>query len=371
MTTATIRQGDSRAVLAEMPANSVQCCITSPPFYRLRDYGVDGQIGLEASIAEYIEALVDVFHQVKRVLRPDGTLWVEMGDCYSGGRGGGGIGDEHGQREKGPITELGPKQLLGIPWRLAFALQADGWVLRQEIIWHKVNCLPESVQDRPTRAHTTVFLLSKQARYFFDGDAIREQAGDWAGSDTRESVERGGFNGKTAGIPGREAFRAVTTTRNKRSVWPIPTAPFTGGHFATFPPGLVEPMIRAGTSERGCCPVCGKPWGREIETTGGRGKSWHEHVDDEIRGNHGAPMPKGWARITTGWRQACECEPSEPVPCTVLDPFAGAGTTLLVANRLGRDAIGIELNPEYVAIAERQIREDAPLLNHECVEATP
>ena len=238
----TLYGGDCRAVMAEMPAESVHCVVTSPPYWGLRDYGTDGQLGLEATTEAYVANMVDVFREVRRVLRDDGTLWLNLGDSYAraqetnvpqtkdGGApaypihakarssdGAVGRGDRPGSR----VASLGlkPKDLVGIPRRVAFALQADGWYLRSDIIWAKPNPMPESVTDRPTKAHEYLFLLSKSARYFYDASAVRETAV----SDDRPSVVRGGFDGKTNAMPGREAFRAVTTTRNLRSVWEIPT----------------------------------------------------------------------------------------------------------------------------------------------------
>jgi DNA modification methylase len=325
-------QGDCRNVLATLPDESVHCVVTSPPYFGLRDYGVDGQIGLEATPAAFVAEMVGVFRDVRRVLRSDGTVWLNLGDCYAtaGGYGGdqapsnvnGKQRTNEGARNKGchkQVRGFKHKDLLGIPWRVAFALQADGWFLRQDIIWSKPNPMPESVTDRCTKAHEYLFLLSKSARYHYDADAIKEPAiyGDprsptaaYPGKNDfregtrpiRKSVERGRFNGKTNAMPGREAFRAIEDYRNKRSVWEITSQPYADTHFATFPPALIEPCILAG-------------------------------------------CPKGG---------------------TVLDPFGGAGTTGLVADRLGRNAILIELNPEYAAMAERRIVADAGMFAEIC-----
>ena len=274
----TILQGDCRTLLPTLPDGSVHCCVTSPPYFGLRDYGCAGQIGIEKTPDAYVAELVAVFREVRRVLRDDGTLWLNLGDSYNGymaNQYGTGLETKRqaarkyiepgaGLRYKG----LKNKDLIGIPWRVAFALQADGWYLRQDIIWHKPNPMPESVTDRCTKAHEYIFLLSKSARYFYDSDAIAEPAlyGDNGstfdgprdhavhpnvGKVRRETVARGGFAGKTEALPGRNAFRAIKDTRNKRSVWTIPTGCYKGAHFATFPPALALPCVLAG------CPAGG------------------------------------------------------------------------------------------------------------------
>jgi DNA modification methylase len=322
--------GDCRAGLATLPDESVHCVVTSPPYWGLRDYGVGGQIGLEATVAQHITVLRDVFREVRRVLRKDGTCWVNYGDAYAGsaaadatpraGAFSAGGGDPGGRNRNGTSRghALKPKDLIGLPWRLAFALQEDGWWLRSDIIWSKPNPMPESVTDRPTRAHEYVFLLTKAARYAYDADAIAEPAVyvGVAGQDANGFKNPLRFNGKLSasgkqGAMGRrhagfnerwdsaEDRGECKDTRNARTVWEIATAPFSEAHFATFPPALAERCIKAG------CPVGG----------------------------------------------------------TVLDPFGGAGTVGLVADRLQRDAILIELNPAYAEIAERRIRDDDPLFS--------
>ncbi len=301
-----ILQGDCRAVLQTLPAGSVHCCVTSPPYFGLRDYGVAGQIGLEPTPDEYVEELVSVFREVRRVLRGDGTLWLNLGDSYAAnGSSGlnvskpsaafhGGRNDTRERRAKSVPTGLKPKDLIGIPWRVAFALQADGWYLRSDIIWHKPNPMPESVTDRPTSAHEHVFLLSKSERYFYDADAIKEPT-----VDVRSIGRRTAVNGLGSGeLANGARFGGGETGRNARNVWTISTKPFKGAHFATFPPDLAEKCILAGS----------------------------------------------------------------PVGGTILDPFGGAGTTGLVAGRHGRESIMIELNPAYAAIAGERLRVDAPLL---------
>lgn len=336
--TVQILKGDCRDVLRTLPAESVHCAVTSPPYFGLRDYGVAGQIGLEPTPDAFVDELVAVFREVRRTLRPDGTLWLNLGDSYANdGKWGGHTGGKHvkalhcspiGRNKR--YTGLKAKDLIGVPWMVAFALRADGWYLRRDIIWHKLNPMPESVRDRPSTAHEYVFLLSKSERYYYDADAILEpvspntharlsqdvaaQVGSAranGGGKTNGNMKAVGRGPKTteagSGIKNNESFAAAVcmpvTHRNKRSVWPLATEAFSEAHFATFPPALIEPCILAG------CPAGG----------------------------------------------------------TVLDPFGGAGTTGMVADRLGRHATLIELNPEYAVIAERRIKGDAPLfaeVNH-------
>ena len=297
-----IINGDSREVLKTLPDCSVHCCVTSPPYFGLRDYGVDGQIGLEQTPDAYVAELVAVFREVCRVLRDDGTLWLNIGDSYA--RQGGRESDQprhwdgrektagsmHSTRLARDIG-LKPKDLIGIPWMLAFALRADGWYLRQDIIWHKPNPMPESVRDRCTKAHEYIFLLSKSPKYYYDIEAIAEPsiyAGDDRGSraDSRRGTEANSMSGVTG------------DTRNKRSVWTVTTKPYQGAHFATFPKDLITPCILAG------CPVGG----------------------------------------------------------TVLDPFGGSGTTGEVAQSLGRKAILVELNPQYIKLIEQRTAQSGLLI---------
>jgi DNA modification methylase len=302
--------GDCREALQSLPSESVNCVVTSPPYFGLRDYGVDGQIGLEATPVAFVAELVSVFREVRRVLRDDGTLWLNLGDSYANdGKWGGSTGGKHVTALHGDTgagrgkrnTGLKPKDLMGIPWRVAFALQDDGWYLRQDIIWAKPNPMPESVQDRCTKAHEYVFLLSKSPRYYYDQDAIAEPAIYAPGATAEVEREPGYYAGKHAlkNGTGRNdlSFKAIRETRNARSVWTIATQPFSEAHFATFPPELAERCIKAGCPEGG----------------------------------------------------------------TVLDPFFGAGTTGLVADRLQRNCIGIELNLAYADIARNRIKRDAGL----------
>lgn len=444
--TVRILAGDCRDILRTLPDQSVHCCVTSPPYFGLRDYQtatwegndsecnhqvgeirtgmgmatlseqyrgggkkaadpkpmfaksecphcgarrVDQQMGLEPTPDEFVAGMVDVFREVRRVLRDDGTLWLNIGDSYGREPGKGqhkpGDSGKHGYiydagGGRASSTAIGgdvkPKDLIGIPWMLAFALRADGWYLRSEIIWHKPNPMPESVTDRPTKAHEQIFLLTKSPRYYYDAEAIKEPADPSSLARLDQNIAgqvgsaRAHAGGKTNG-----AMKAVGGVfRNARSVWTIATKPFTEAHFATFPPDLPERCIKAGTSERGCCAACGAPWLRVVEKNlVPTAKAAKRNVVDQRdyaadAKDQGANRQKnghvpGWARqdITLGWRPSCQCDASI-IPCTVLDPFGGAGTTGLVADRLQRHAILIELNPEYAEMARRRIAGDASLL---------
>ncbi|MCI0583088.1 MAG: site-specific DNA-methyltransferase [Chloroflexi bacterium] len=505
----TVYGGDCRAILAELPAESVHCVVTSPPYCGLRDYGtaswiggelehehkatksgsthvrsgdcacgaqrIDAQLGLEPTVDAYVTDLVAIFREVRRVLRPEGTAWLNVGDSYVGGRPSSYRGDSRSLGDvAGPergTSGLKPKDLVGVPWRVAFALQADGWYLRSDIVWSKPNAMPESVTDRPTRSHEYVFLLAKQSRYYFDAVAVREPG---AGRDhPRRNLEvaslepSGGLRKPNTGIYTADGRNGVG--RNIRSVWTIATQSYPGAHYAVFPRQLVEPCVRAGTSERGVCPDCGAPWVRVVDhpaleaererdvggrgdgytrllggekawstarppetigwqpscshgrqagdwdvirspvgagmgpdyhadTHGGRGTGrrgldrqrrddegtrpmyrWHQRayarqlrespfrasMQDEAGGRDAfahytrtdpagarAIPPKLLARWTAnGWLREPEelVRPTSPLePAVVLDPFAGSGTTGLVARELGRRAILIDLNPDYV-----------------------
>lgn len=288
--------GDALEALKTIPDACCSTCVTSPPYYGLRDYGTAGQIGNEPTLDEYTRRLVEVFREVRRVLKDDGTLWLNVGDSYATKTMAGGI-----RR----------KDLIGIPWLLAFALRADGWHLRADVVWHKSNAVPESAKDRPTRAHEYVFLLSKSAGYFYNAEAIREPAAGFPGSQNPNARRRGNaktFRGGNAYTHDQAVENSAsvergshgltpneTGKRNRRTVWTIATKPYKGAHFATFPEELVRPCILAGS------------------------------------------------------------RPGD----TVLDPFSGSGTTGAVAVQEGRDYIGIEINPEYIKLSEQRIREAA------------
>ena len=390
-------QGDCTKVLATLPAASVQCCVTSPPSWGSRDYGAGGQLKLEETTEAYISNMVLVFREVWRVLRDDGTLWLNLGDSYAGvagnarGEGAGGGQERVKSMGFGALPKrkdleggLKHKDLAGIPWRVAFALQADGWYLRQDIIWHKPNPMPESVADRCTKAHEYIFLLTKSAKYFYDSEAVKERgamvAGDSAGSSQRDTQETHGLGGGNSGINlakqklAAELQEKGYSTRNKRSVWTVTTKPFRGAHFATFPPDLIEPCILAGTSENGQCPKCGKSWKRIMEKIGvstyekmgGKNGGYKKMREESMRrGETGVGDTRDsngnivWYEATpkkfVGWQPDCACG-LDPIASVVLDPFSGAGTTGLVAVQHGRRYIGIELNPDYLEMSRKRIQ---------------
>ncbi len=477
-------------VLRRLPEASVHCIITSPPYYGLREYGLPpqvwggapdcahawrtkllpagngmtdsfmrgpslnrasatrrahasalcahcgawrGSLGLEPSPWLYLEHMVQVFRDVRRVLRPDGTLWLNMGDSYASNAAGprpqSGFPSERDRAHEAICAStafrndaIKVKDMLGMPWRLALALQADSWWLRKDVIWAKDNPMPESVADRPTSAHEYLFLLARSERYFYDADAIREPH-EWLGNGGRLKTPSGWDTGPGAhqGLVGRYPRTKTSRAphaggrrqapepgepdafhprgRNKRSVWTIPTVPFElelcvacgtvyepeayhrlpalededaprrrcrcgahdawASHFATFPPDLVLPCVLAGTSARGCCPKCGAPWRRLVDraydnpgrraTNGPRSLSRRDETA-------GFPVRLELACWTVGWAPACACPSSEPVPCTVLDPFCGSGTALVVAAKNGRDAIGVDLQRQYVPFIQHRLR---------------
>lgn len=364
--TSNIIVGDCRDELAKMPEQHFHCCVTSPPYFGLRDYGHDGQIGLEPTPDDFVEAMVSVFGEVWRVLRDDGVLWLNLGDSYatSGGQGEQGSSDGgtgRGPRGPRPPRAAKPKDLIGIPWRVAFALQAAGWYLRDAVIWHKPAPMPGSQRDRCTSSYEFIFQLTKKPRYYFDLEAVKEVGVglDWGNGGGKVDNS----NGNTHGL-NNSTLGAGQTTRTPRNVWKIAHEGFNEAHFATFPREIPTRCIKASTSEKGCCPACGAPWERIVKTTPAP-----DHVytntskpnDGKVNGNKkGGQGQKyqNWRDAnpprTTGWQPTCDHQQT-PAPCRVLDPFNGAGTTGIAANLLGRDYTGIELNPEYAEMARNRI----------------
>lgn len=372
---------DVREGLKLLPDSSVHVVCPSPPYWGLRDYGVEGQIGLEESPDDYVNNLVEVFREVRRVLRPDGTLWLNLGDSYvnhpssavnrngiTGSLNGGKSEfvcrtETRGSQQRKVIPAgLKPKDLVGIPWRIALALQADGWYLRSDIIWHKPNPMPEAVTDRCTRSHEYVFMFAHPdsgGRYFYDNEAVREPS---AQPDRVREDTFGGVSWKERHQHSEGGLFTGSTSRNKRTVWSINPRPYKGAHFATWPPELVETMIKAGSSQYGVCSKCSAPWQHEVE---------RDSVRDMAEERE---MPKTPLNVVrAGWRNApapmiqrdewvptCSCAGNTPVNATVLDPFSGSATTGYVALRLGRNYVGLDLNPEYLPMAETRVVGDAP-----------
>ena len=399
--TVQILTGDCRELLRALPAESVHCVVTSPPYFGLRDYEVAGQVGQEATLAGYIGALVASFAEIRRVLRRDGSVWLNLGDSYAGNWGasaqrttpshdpswsGGGIRSRPKKpRGMAAVRDLGikPKERMLVPARVALALQADGWWVRDDIVWAKPNPLPESVTDRCTASHEAVFHLTRQQRYYFDRFAVLEQPADSTVARLKQDVAaQRGSDRAHAGGKANGPMNAVGSLAgaNRRNVWTIAAEPSREPHFATMPSALAELCILAGTSAGGACPHCLAPLRRVVadrgpdraaqQRSGGdaegtyRGQSTKDHAAAGVQDASAVKrrILKGMRqRDTVGWEPSCTHKAAlHPVPCTVLDPFAGIGTTGLVADRLQRNAVLIELSPKYAAIARRRITADAP-----------
>ncbi|MGA9839411.1 MAG: site-specific DNA-methyltransferase [Thermoplasmata archaeon] len=434
----TIRQGHVIDVLRTLPAESVHCVVTSPPYWGLRTYGTEpqvwggsveclhrwstvlvpsgngqtthpmvaetlnrasatrsprlsesctdcgawrGELGLEPTPDLYVDHLADVLDEVWRVLRAEGSLWLNLGDTYCTHPAGLTgprrwkcsrlrIRDHTGAEQAGSIDKRSPglkeKDLVGIPWKVAFELQRRGWYLRSDIVWAKRNPMPEPVRDRPTRSHEYVFQLTKSRRYFYDAQAVREPLHESSLRRLRHHVPNPRDNPRYTSKHQTGDFRRfpmLTNTdpkgRNLRSVWQIATQPYPGAHFATFPEALAEVCIRAGTSERGACATCGTPWFHKVVARGGGiGHDWFPDKSLAVGRGQGIAV-RGihdgtYRRVDLGFRRACACATRETAPCLVLDPFVGSGTVLAVARRLGRSSIGVDLNPEYAVLARER-----------------
>jgi DNA modification methylase len=386
-----ILHGDCIESLKSLEDQSVNTCITSPPYYGLRDYGTadwikgnidcdhtyhvasaynknfnerwgnpsgnrkqeserhnveykkeckkcgaqrkDKQLGMEDTIEEFTENLVTVFKEVKRVLRDDGTVWLNLGDSYSK-----------------------KQQLIGAPWRVALALQDDGWYLRQDIIWNKPNAMPESIKNRCTKAHEYIFLLSKNKKYYYDNEAIKE---DCVGKDERKWADTYDIQGDTnAGIKRTKRYSKDNDfKRNRRSVWTVTTKPFKGAHFATFPKDLIEPCVLAGCPEKMCCD-CGEPYQRQMKKTGEFQRRWSKTIATAEGSPHEGQSSMQNIYEDLGLQKQCDCETNETKGGIVLDPFGGSGTTGIVAANNNRNAILLELNAEYIELAKARIEKE-------------
>ena len=453
MKTEKIYQGDCIEVMKDFPDESIDCVVTSPPYWGLRDYGTaeweggdencdhkgkvvrtaapgssiqavnkganfvssgdckcgairkDSQLGLEETPEEFVANLVKVFSEVKRVLKKEGSVWLNLGDSYartpSSQVSQKGMCESKNDDKKYEYSHkkdygsiIKPKDLVGIPWRVALALQSDGWYLRQDIIWHKPNPMPESVKDRPTSAHEKIYLFAKNKKYYYDADAIRvPQKQDSIARAGRNywdtnKVETGNYS-----IPNIESAKKLNQKvldtvaegkipmANKRNVWTVTTKPFRGAHFAVFPQDLIEPCIKAGSSEHGCCSKCGNPYIRitkkgdynlkhQIASGGDKDGKYYGKSKKDYSSAKAQDASETKKRILesmkeviqVGWEATCKCNAGIK-KSVILDPFGGSGTTGLVANNLGRDAILIELNKEYVEIAKKRLGEDLGLFS--------
>jgi DNA modification methylase len=378
MPKADIYVGDALEVLKGLPSDHVQCVVTSPPYWGLRDYGEDGQIGLESTPGEYVQKLVGVYRELRRVLRGDGTLWLNLGDSYYAGgwecsrrnQVGNGSMDPANRRSGRHAPGLKVKDLCMMPSQVAMALQEDGWWVRSRVVWVKGNPMPESVTDRPTSSHEYIFLLSKSKHYFYDHYAILEPLAypDAADGTRVFGGKQGPRNAKHGDRTQARAYSSKLTGKNKRDVWKINTRPFSKAHFAVFPPDLAEPPILAGTSAGGQCAECGAPFERiiqhvEEEPVSHKGSNFHTGKTATHQEGRASTKARTRAVPTNDFEPVCDCDAGSQ-PQIVLDPFSGAGTTGLVALAKGRGYIGIELNPEYAEMSAERIRKDAPLLNH-------
>jgi DNA modification methylase len=415
-----VKIGDAREVLKNLPEKSIHCCVTSPPYYNLRSYcdedspEKEKEIGTEQTPQEYVDNMVDVCREIKRVLRDDGILWINIGDSFYNYRPGKGQAltkqtfastdqdlPQMCPRRGNRLEGLKEKDLIGIPWAVSFALRDDGWFLRRDIIWNKLNNMPESVNDRATTSHEYIFMFTKKSKYFYDSEAVKEPA-EYDGR--KDTVMKGSEKYSEPAVPGKKEHSMAVNgaerwqrnedgeyLRNLRSVWSVPTESYTDAHFASFSTKLIDPCLRAGTSERGCCPTCGAPWERIVEKRRMtrcelpqddiryRPNTYHGAYEDiNGRGDAGYTISK-----TIGWQPTCNCYSVElvekpnkddsdevkavrekqlntfkelsSIPCTALDPFAGTGTVGRWCVENGRSVVLIELNPKYKPLIERRL----------------
>jgi DNA modification methylase len=381
----TLLQGNCLDKIQELDDNSIDCVVSSPPYFGLRDYGVEGQFGLEETLEEYIEKTVLLFEELRRVLKPQGTVWWNVGDSYNNKPAGNkdlkkssGLPNtkENLHKRKDNISKilvknLKEKDLMMIPNRVAIALQDDGWWIRSEIIWHKPNPMPESVKDRPTSCHEKIWLITKNKKYYYDADAIREPVKEISKKRIEYGLKHKHPDNIGVAIPPvntkRMGERFLNPLgKNKRNVWTITTKPCKEAHFATFPKDLIEPCIKAGCPEK-VCVECGKPYMKKYE----RKDNNKNYI--QVKGNNTPNISKGGVRLTEKgttphfnpphikfleFNKDCKCETEKYKSGIVLDPFGGSGTTGIVSKHLNRKAILIELNEEYIAIAKKRIDEE-------------
>ena len=376
--TPTILHGDCRETLRQIPDGTVQMCVTSPPYWGLRSYLTKGhaskhlEIGQEKTPEAYVETMVQVFREVRRCLHNSGTLWLNIGDSYANPghyKGNIGAGDKntYAPAETNDYSKTGDglknKDLCMIPWRVALALQADGWWLRSVICWHKKSCMPESVTDRPTNSWEPIFLLAKSQRYFYDSEAVKEPS-EYPDDDRKARSKTDQKRMPTDEVAGVRPGSGTYAMRNQRNVWTLGPEPYSEAHFATFPTEIPRRAILAGTSAKGCCPKCYAPWERVVESSPNKlGLKNGQHREPGRDGGltqrtNGNPLLDKTGRTgdtrTVGWKPTCECNAGEPIPQTVLDPFGGSGTTGAVAIELGRRAILCELNDAYLPLIHKR-----------------
>lgn len=384
MRTNRILVGDCLGQLKKLPDGCCHVAVTSPPYYGLRSYLPEGhedkheEIGLEETPKKFVDRLVEVFREVRRVLHDSGTLWVVIGDSYWAGKGASHGSDPKQVARRGwkrpqdaspNGTGYKPKDRLGIPHMLAFALRDDGWYWRDEVVWHKRNCMPCSVRDRTTCNHEFAFMFSKRKHYFYDQHAIRERSIDpeshrgFRRSKSTDKLIDGkqdlGYDGHRTrdGLKNMKQSGKVYEYSNKRSVWTLSNENLREKHYAAYPTKLIRPMILAGTSEKGCCPECLAPWVRGVEK---KRRATRPGTNTKLTGNGKAegnrdPLRHVTVGRTVGWKPSCTCGINTTIPCTVLDPFLGSGTTAVVARKLNRRWLGCELSTEYVRIATKRI----------------
>lgn len=344
-----LKHGNAKDILKDFPEKIFQTVVTSPPYWSLRDYFAEGQLGQEETFEEYVEDLVSILEEVKRVLRDDGTLWLNIGDSYNSNSGWCRSkgdwkrkGRENGSADKKEVKNsvVKRKELFGIPWRVAFALQEAGWYLRSDIIYSKTNPMPDGAKDRPTHSHEYIFLLTKKPNYYYDYYAILE--------DSKNIPDKlmsfGAKNQKGTFRCDQKRVFEHYGKKNKRSVWKNPVSSFKGDHFATFPIELINPCILAGTSSKGCCAECGTPIERQIKKV---------KVESEKGKGYDLRL------VSDRWDKKCKCKTNETRPCLVLDPFSGMATTGIASLMNFRDYVGIDINSDYIDKSRKRINKQS------------